>query len=198
MGADKWNKVIKFLNTTKADPEKVLKSLKVIYGKTSNKNSWYQIWRGSWPIEVVVAIYNKEGTPNTVKKRSLTEIVKNWVKSDVYQVRYDTFHPGPGNMLHEFDDNYGLNLWDPIPTDSYGKTQTSKTFKRHVRNCMDHWNNKKGRALRKILDENNGMIPVKNMNKFSLYPSTHIKGKIKGRTFPKTSSKILKEELNKK
>ena len=61
MDADKWNKVIKFLNTTKADPEKVLKSLKVIYGKTSNKNSWYQIWRGSWPIEVVVAIYNKEG-----------------------------------------------------------------------------------------------------------------------------------------
>ena len=179
MDADKWNEVIKFLNTTKADPEKVLKSLKVIYGKTSNKNSWYQIWRGSWPIEVVVSIYNKDGTPKDDKKRSLIQIVRNWVKSDVYQVRYDTFHPGPGNKQHEENDQFGLKLWDPIPKDSYGKTLTSATFKKHVRNCMDHWNNKKGRALRKILKENNGMIPVKNMDDFNMYPSKLLKGKIK-------------------
>jgi hypothetical protein len=175
---DKWDEVIEFLETSKADPEKVLKSLKVIYGKTSNKNSWYQIWRGSWPIEVVISIYNKDQTPKDGKKRSLTEIVKNWVKSEVYQVRYDTFHPGPGNLQHEDNDQFGLKLWDPIPKID-GKVLTSTTFRRHVRNCMDHWNNKKGRALRKILEENNGMIPIKNMGEFNMYPKNLIKGKIK-------------------
>jgi len=198
MGTNKWDKVIKFLDTTTAEPEKVLNSLKVVYGKSSNKNSWYQIWRGSWPIEVVVSIYNKVGTPKDNKKRSLTEIVKNWVKSKDYQINYDTFHPGPGNLQHEDHLQYGLDLWDPIPKDEYGKTLTSATFRKHVRNCMDHWNNKKGRAQRKILEENNGLIPVENLNEFYMYPTELIKGKIKNKKYPKTGLELLKKELNKK
>ena len=56
MGKEKWDKVIKFLDTTTAKPDKVLNSLKTIYGKKSNQDSMYQELRGSWPIDVVYNI----------------------------------------------------------------------------------------------------------------------------------------------
>jgi len=56
----KWDKVIEYLNTTKAEPEKVLKSLQTIYSQTKNSSSAYHTLRSSWPIDVVWNIYNKQ------------------------------------------------------------------------------------------------------------------------------------------
>ena len=59
MGKDKWAKVIEYLNKVNAKPEKVLNSLKTLYGKKENSSSGYQSIRSSWPIDVVYNIYNK-------------------------------------------------------------------------------------------------------------------------------------------
>ena len=80
MGTNKWDKVIKFLDTTTAKPEKVLNSLKAVYGK--NKNSMYQDLRSSWPIDVVYNIYHKTGTTNKTKKIPLTQVISNWINDE--------------------------------------------------------------------------------------------------------------------
>ena len=106
----KWDKVIEYLNTTKAEPEKVLKSLQTVYSQTKNSSSAYHTLRSSWPIDVVWNIYNKSGTKNKKKKNlPTTEIIRNWVKSDDYDIAYRMFHPGPGNDMYDLPGQENLN-----------------------------------------------------------------------------------------
>ena len=151
MGTNKWNKVIKFLDTTTAKPEKVLNSLKAVYGK--NKNSMYQDLRSSWPIDVVYNIYHKTGTTNKTKKIPLTQVISNRIKTTDYKTAYRTFHPGVGN-----------SQWDLPGQEKMMKMKMYKTLthKQHVKNCNDVWNSKSGKGFRKELENNNGQYPFTN------------------------------------
>ena len=121
----KWDKVIDYLNTTKAEPDKVLNSLKTIYSQTKNSSSAYHTLRSSWPIDVVWNIYNKTGTKNKNKKNlPTTEVIRNWVKSPDYDIAYRMFHPGPGNDMYDLpgqDDLMKIKLYKKLPTEKHIK-----------------------------------------------------------------------------
>ena len=154
MGTEKWDKVIKFLDTTNAKPDKVLNSLKTVYGKKSNQDSMYQELRGSWPIDVVYNIYRKNGTKNKTKKIPLTQIIRNWVKTKDYKLSYRMFHPGIGNPQ-----------WDLPGQEKMMKMKMYKELSedKHVRNCNDIWTSTNGKRYRKDLDLNNGEYPFIDM-----------------------------------
>jgi len=61
MGTDKWNKVIKFLKTSNANPEKVLNMLKTIYSKRTGPESDYEVVRNSWAYIVVALLQIRMG-----------------------------------------------------------------------------------------------------------------------------------------
>ena len=154
----KWDKVIEYLNTTKAEPEKVLKSLQTIYSQTKNSSSAYHTLRSSWPIDVVWNIYNKSGTKNKKKKNLPTaEIIRNWVKSDDYDIAYRMFHPGPGNDMYDLPGQENLmkiKLYKKLP------------IEKHIKNCNDIWVSAKGKRFRKDLEDNNGQYPFKKIGNF--------------------------------
>ena len=53
MGTANWDKVISYLRTTKAKPEKVLNMLKTIYGEKSGLESDYEVLLNSWAYIVI-------------------------------------------------------------------------------------------------------------------------------------------------
>ena len=93
MGTANWDKVISYLRTTKAKPEKVLNMLKTIYGKKSSQESDYEVVRNSWAYIVIGSLANKYGTKDKKKKIPFTEVIWNWVKSKDYQEAWCQFHP---------------------------------------------------------------------------------------------------------
>ena len=151
MGRDKWDEVIKFLDTTAAKPDKVLNSLKTIYGKKSNTDSTYQVLRGSWVMDVIFSIYNKKGTTNKSKKIPLTQVALNWVRTEDYKIAYNIFHPGPENTMHEDNGMNRLKMWKDIP------------IEKHARNCLDIFRDKKHKRFVTDLEENNGAYPIKTI-----------------------------------
>ena len=158
MGAENWNKVIKFLKTSNANPNKVLNSLKTIYSQTKNSSSAYHTLRSSWPIDVVWNIYNKTGTKYKNKKNlPTTEVIRNWVKSEDYDMAYRMFHPGPGNDLYDLpgqEDLMKIKLYKKLP------------IEKHIKNCNDIWISKKGKRFRKDLEDNNGQYPFKKIGNY--------------------------------
>lgn len=172
MGNDKWAKVISYLNSVNAKPDKVLNALKTIYDKKSNSSSMYQMLRSSWVLDVVYNIYNKTGTTNKNKKISLRQIIQNWVVTKDYKLAYRTFHPGPKNDQWEFDPAaQKLNLYKDLP------------IEKHVKNCNDIWLSANGKRYRKDLESNNGKYPIKSKN----FPSNRFV-EVKN---PKLISKII-------
>ena len=77
MGKDKWDKVIEYLTHSKRDPEKVLNLLK---GCDQNKESNYDVNRASYSLNVIAIITQKQLDPEN-KDKSLTHIIRQWVKS---------------------------------------------------------------------------------------------------------------------
>ena len=71
MGTANWDKVISYLRTTKAKPEKVLNMLKTIYGKKSGQESDYEVVRNSWAYIVIGSLANKMG-PRIKRKKYLS------------------------------------------------------------------------------------------------------------------------------
>ena len=135
MGTGKWDKVIKYLNSKpKAMPDRVLNSLKTIYGARDTGQSEYQILRASWTIDVVCNIYNKKGTTDKNKKQPLKQVIRNYCKSDDYSEYYKIFHQG--------------RMFKDLP------------LEKHVRNCNDIYISKHGKDLRKVLEMNNGKLPA--------------------------------------
>ena len=77
MGKDKWDKVIEFLTHSNRDPQKVLNLLK---GTDGGKESNYDINRNSYSLNVIAIITQKQLDPEN-KDKSLTHIIRQWVKS---------------------------------------------------------------------------------------------------------------------
>tara|TARA_R110002050_G_scaffold281266_1_gene428582 strand:- start:135 stop:716 length:582 start_codon:yes stop_codon:yes gene_type:complete len=74
---DKWDKVIEYLTHSNRDPEKVLNLLK---GSDQGKESNYDINRSSYSLNIIAIITQKQLDPQN-KGKSLTHIIRHWVKS---------------------------------------------------------------------------------------------------------------------
>jgi hypothetical protein len=151
MGAEKWDKVIKFLNSkSKATPEKVLNILRTTYGKKSGPESGYEVIRNSWAWFVVGAIANKTGTTNKDKKIPTTQIIRNWIKTKQFKDDWCSFHPKKVK-------NKKLNRieWN---ASSLEECEAIHTL-RHVKQINDIWVSKIGKNIRASLTPS-GKFPV--------------------------------------
>jgi hypothetical protein len=74
---DKWDKVIEYLTHSDRDLEKVLSLLKGCdQGNTSN----YDVNRASYSLNIIAIVTQKQLDPEN-KDKSLTHIIRQWVKS---------------------------------------------------------------------------------------------------------------------
>ena len=74
---NKWDKVIEYLTHSDRDPQKVLNLLK---GCDQGKQSNYDVSRASYALNIIVIIAQKQLDPEN-KDKSLTHIIRQWVKS---------------------------------------------------------------------------------------------------------------------
>jgi len=74
---DKWDKVIEYLTHSDRDPQKVLNLLK---GCDQSKESNYGINRASNSLNIIAIVTQKQLDPEN-KDKSLTHIIRQWVKS---------------------------------------------------------------------------------------------------------------------
>ena len=74
---DKWDKVIEYLTHSDRDPQKVLNLLK---GCDLSKESNYNIHRTSYSLNIIAIVTQKQLDPEN-KDKSLTHIIRQWVKS---------------------------------------------------------------------------------------------------------------------
>ena len=74
---DKWDKVIEYLTHSDRDPQKVLNLLK---GCDQGKESNYDINRASYSLNIIAIVTQKQLDPEN-KDKSLTHIIRQWVKS---------------------------------------------------------------------------------------------------------------------
>ena len=74
---DKWDKVIEYLTHSDRDPQKVLNLLK---GCDQGKESNYDINRVSYSLNIIAIVTQKQLDPEN-KDKSLTHIIRQWVKS---------------------------------------------------------------------------------------------------------------------
>ena len=83
---NKWDSLIKYLNTTNAKPESVLNLVKQSFGsKGKSKTDDFNLLRRAWAIYVCVGIYNKFGTPEKKKTSTkITNAILYFVESQAY------------------------------------------------------------------------------------------------------------------
>ena len=74
---NKWDKVIEYLTHSDRDPQKVLNLLK---GCDQGKKSNYDINRTSYSLNIIAIVTQKQLDPEN-KDKSLTHIIRQWVKS---------------------------------------------------------------------------------------------------------------------
>ncbi len=74
---DKWDKVIEYLTHSDRDPKKVLNLLK---GCDQGKEFNYGINRASYSLNIIAIITQKQLDPEN-KDKSLSHIIRQWVKS---------------------------------------------------------------------------------------------------------------------
>jgi len=142
MGTDKWNKVIKFLKTSNANPEKVLNMLKTIYSKRTGPESDYEVVRNSWAYIVVGAIANKTGTPIDNKKRTTKNIIRNWIKTKQYESDWRCFH-----MKKVKNKKSNKVEWDQGSYEDFKKISAE----RHLKQINDIWVSKIGKKIKSTL-----------------------------------------------
>ena len=151
MDADKWNKVIKFLNSKpKATPEKVLNMLKTIYAKKDGPESGYEVMRNSWAWIVVGSLAKKFGTPKDKKKRYTKDIIRNWIKTKQFKTDWCIFHPKKvkNKKLNQIE-------WNSSDEEDFNKISSD----RHLKQINDIWVSKIGKNIRSILTPG-GKFPI--------------------------------------
>ena len=132
MGNDKWAEVIKYLRSSKRDPKKVLKLLK---GNDKGTESKYTIARSSYSMNVIGVITAKKLEPKN-KGKSLTHIIRQWVKSK------------------DFEDFYNL-----IKSPENKKYDRSK-LEKYVKQINDLWSKPNQKAYRKYFEMTKGKVLI--------------------------------------
>jgi len=85
MGKEKWDKVIEYLKNSNRDPDKVLKLLK---GSDKGIETSHTVARSSYSMNVIATITQKKLDPKN-KGKTLTHIIRTWVKSKDFQDFYN-------------------------------------------------------------------------------------------------------------
>ena len=144
MDLDQFIKETKKLKIKDYNP--VLKMMRTSWGK-KGKASEYHTIRKSWPYIVVLSIHDKIGTPKDNKKRSLTNIIRNWIKERhgrQYKIVWLMFHPKFEKDKKSKKSKW-IMKWDDKDFDKISES-------RHIKNAADIWFSKKGKALRRELE----------------------------------------------
>ena len=102
---DKWDKVIEYLTHSDRDPKKVLNLLK---GCDQGKESNYDINRASYSLNIIAIVTQKQLDPEN-KDKSLTHIIRQWVKSKDFIQFY--------NLMKEQENI----IWDKSKLEDYTK-----------------------------------------------------------------------------
>jgi len=102
---DKWDKVIEYLTHSDRDPQKVLNLLK---GCDQGKESNYDINRASYSLNIIAIVTQKQLDPEN-KDKSLTHIIRQWVKSKDFIQFY--------NLMKEHE----KITWDKSKLEDYTK-----------------------------------------------------------------------------
>ena len=82
---DKWADVIEYLRSSKRSPEKVLKLLK---GSDKGVETNLTVARSSYSMNVIATITQKKHEPKN-KGKTLTHIIRTWVKSKDFEDFYN-------------------------------------------------------------------------------------------------------------
>ena len=85
MGKEKWDKVIKYLRSSKRDPDK---TLKLLQGNQKGKETNYDINRSSYALNIIAVITQKILDPKN-KGKTRAHIIRTWVKSDDFRDFYN-------------------------------------------------------------------------------------------------------------
>ena len=144
MDLDEFIKETKKLKIKDYNP--VLKMMRTSWGK-GGKESEYHTFRKSWPYIVVLSIYAKHGTPSDNKKRTLTNIIRNWIKERHgirYRLAWLIFHPTREKDKKSKKSKW-IMKWDDKNFENISQIQ-------HVKNITDIWFSKKGKTLRRELE----------------------------------------------
>jgi len=102
---NKWDKVIEYLTHSERDPQKVLNLLK---GCDQGKESNYDINRASYSLNIIAIVTQKQLDPEN-KDKSLTHIIRQWVKSKDFIQFY--------NLMKEQENI----IWDKSKLEDYTK-----------------------------------------------------------------------------
>ena len=153
MGKMTWATFLKRVQKEfpKAEPDKVFNMIKTMFSK--HKESYKEVLRNSWVFEVIWNVFNETATPDDGKKRTTKQIIRNWVKTRDYKEAWCMF-------MGE-DSWFNLKSLKKIRS-SIPEVRKQKAHEQHVKNVNDLWVGKNGKHLRKILEENNGLYPIKN------------------------------------
>ena len=141
MDLDQFIKETKKLKIKDYNP--VLKVIRTSWGK-SGKESEYHTIRKMWPYIVVMSIHDKIGTPKDNKKRTLSRIIRNWIKARQgkgYHLAWLIFHPKRVKDKKSKKSSWLMKLDD----EDFSKHN-------HFKNATDIWFSKKGKTLRQELE----------------------------------------------
>ena len=165
MGKDKWAKVIEYLRSSNRDPEKTLKLLK---GNQKGVESNYSIARSSYSMNVIAVITQKINDPKN-KGKTLTHVIRQWVKSK------------------DFEDFYNLiRSPEKLVLD---KVEANKTQNKYIKQIKDLWDQPNQKHFRRYFEDTKGYFIMGTGSKIG-------RRKIKDNLFG-ASKEILKEALPK-
>ena len=169
MNLDQFIKETKKLKIKDYNP--VLKMMRTSWGK-KGKESAYQSFRSFWAYHVVLSIYNKHGTPNDNKKRTLANIIRNMIKERhgrQYRLAWLMFHP-----KREKDKKSKKLKW---VLDYRGLDFSKISESRHIKNANDIWFSKKGKKLRHELETTGKFkkLPIEEISIITPTPTKDLK-----------------------
>jgi len=137
---DKWDKVIEYLTHSDRDPQKVLNLLK---GCDQGEESNYDINRVSYSLNIIAIVTQKQLDPEN-KDKTLTHIIRQWVKSKDFIQFY--------NLMKEQENI----TWDKSKLEDYTKQ------------LKDLWYSKSQSKNKEYFKKTDGFIKLGvNFNKFT-------------------------------
>lgn len=141
----KWDRLVKYLNTTNAKPESVEALIKNTWKpkgakKTkTTKTGDFALIKRAWVYTVCHAIYNRKG--------KIDNRINDWVSSKGYKINYNIFHP-----VKIRNSKTKKLEWAENREDLYKK----KTLFQHYNAVKALWN--KHKIIRKELEKNKGKL----------------------------------------
>ena len=140
----KWDRLVKYLNTTDAKPESVEALIKNTWkpkGKKTKraKTGDHAIIKRAWVYTVCHAIYNRKG--------KIDNRINDWVSSKGYKINYNIFHP-----VKVRNSKTKKLEWAEDRENLYKK----KTLFQHYNAVKALWN--KHKTIRKELEKNKGKL----------------------------------------